>query len=255
MPYANNNGVKIYYEVEGQGPSLLLHHGIGTFLEGWRVMGYVDALKSNYRLILMDARGHGKSDKPYDPEAYSMEQRVGDIVAVLDYTGVDRTHFFGYSYGGRAGFELAKLRSNRVISMILGGHGAGPKNPEDPAIIQQIRGLESGQNALVPIAKAFEISGHPELKDGVMANDVLALQAILKAPWPDLRGDLANMKMSFLIFVGESDSYFPAAMEAAKLLSDATFVPFPGLDHLQAVLRSDLVLPHIKEFLARVSKK
>jgi pimeloyl-ACP methyl ester carboxylesterase len=255
MPYANNNGVKIYYEVEGEGPPLLFHHGIGTFLEGWRVMGYVDALKNNYHLILIDARGHGKSDKPHDPEAYTMEKRVGDIVAVLDHTSIDHAHFFGYSYGCRAGFELAKLNPQRVVSMILGGHGAGPKNPNDPTILQQIRGLESGQKALEPIAKAFEIIGHPELKDGVMANDPLALQALLKAPWPDIRSDLVSMKMPFLIFAGESDSYFPATVEAAKLLTSVTFIPFPGLDHLQAVSRSDLVLPHIKEFLAQVSKK
>jgi pimeloyl-ACP methyl ester carboxylesterase len=64
MPYANNNGVKIYYEVEGQGPPLLMLHGFAGSLEDWREAGYVAAFKNDYQLILVDLIGHGKSDKP-----------------------------------------------------------------------------------------------------------------------------------------------------------------------------------------------
>ena len=70
MPCANNEGVRIYYEVEGQGPPLVLMHGITDSLEVFRLVGYVEALKSDYRLILIDARGHGASDKPHDSDAY-----------------------------------------------------------------------------------------------------------------------------------------------------------------------------------------
>ncbi len=69
MPYADNEGVRIFYEVVGDGPPLVLQHGMMMSLRRWSMAGYVDALKSKYRLILIDARGHGQSDKPHDPAA------------------------------------------------------------------------------------------------------------------------------------------------------------------------------------------
>jgi len=84
MPYANNQGVRIHYEVEGDGPPLVLLHGFGNTLEMWYDSGHVESLKNDYRLILIDARGHGASEKPHDPEAYKMELMVTDVVAVLN---------------------------------------------------------------------------------------------------------------------------------------------------------------------------
>ena len=70
MAYVENDGVRIHYRVEGEGPPLFLHMGFSVDLTGWYEWGYVDALKDDYRLILIDPRGHGKSDKPHDPAAY-----------------------------------------------------------------------------------------------------------------------------------------------------------------------------------------
>ena len=84
MPYAINQGIRIHYQVEGSGPPLVLQHGFFWSVEGWYRVGYVDALRTSYRLILVDARGHGASDKPHDDAAYSLPQHVADIVAVLD---------------------------------------------------------------------------------------------------------------------------------------------------------------------------
>jgi pimeloyl-ACP methyl ester carboxylesterase len=108
MPSANNHGVRIHYEVEGAGPPLILHHG--TFMSGadWRDFGYTDALKHDHQLILMDARGHGASDKPHDPAAYEIVALVGDVTAVLDDLHIRRADFFGYSMGGWIGFGCAK---------------------------------------------------------------------------------------------------------------------------------------------------
>ena len=60
MPFANNQGVRIHYEVEGKGPPLVLQHGFSDSLQTWYELGYVDGLKSDYRLILLDARGHAR---------------------------------------------------------------------------------------------------------------------------------------------------------------------------------------------------
>ena len=71
MPYATNDGTRIHYRVEGSGSPLILQHGFFWSLDGWQKWGYVDALKSQFQLVLVDARGHGASDKPHEAAAYS----------------------------------------------------------------------------------------------------------------------------------------------------------------------------------------
>jgi len=80
MPYANNHSVRIHYQVEGEGSPLVLQHGFTSSLQNWYAYGYVAALRQNYQLILIDARGHGQSDKPYDPQAYALQNRVEDVL-------------------------------------------------------------------------------------------------------------------------------------------------------------------------------
>ncbi|MCY4577785.1 MAG: alpha/beta fold hydrolase, partial [Chloroflexi bacterium] len=62
MPHADNNGVRIHYHVEGEGAPLVLQHGLTSSILRWYEFGFVDALKSDYKLLLIDARGHGDSD-------------------------------------------------------------------------------------------------------------------------------------------------------------------------------------------------
>jgi len=75
MPYADNQGVRIHYRVEGEGPPLVLQHGMIQSIEDWYERGYVGALTAaGFRLILADARGLGRSDKPHDPAAYGLDR-------------------------------------------------------------------------------------------------------------------------------------------------------------------------------------
>src|SRR5689334_6287184 len=120
MPFADNQGTRIYYETAGHGPALVLHHG--TFGSGadWVDLGYVDALKEDHRLILVDGRGHGHSDKPHDPTAYSLAHRTSDVLAVLDDLGIQTADYLGYSLGGWIGFGLAKCAPQRFRSFVFG---------------------------------------------------------------------------------------------------------------------------------------
>jgi alpha/beta hydrolase fold len=76
MPYTDNHGVRIHYQVEGSGPPLILQHGFTDSLETWYELGYVGALSRERQLILVDARGHGASDKPHHTAAYTNEARA-----------------------------------------------------------------------------------------------------------------------------------------------------------------------------------
>ncbi|UCD08462.1 MAG: alpha/beta hydrolase [Dehalococcoidales bacterium] len=250
MAVVNNDGINIYYEVEGAGSPVILHHGFAGSLEDWREFGYVDSLKNDFQLILMDARGHGKSDKPHDSQAYLIENRVKDVIAVIDDIKVDMAHFLGYSYGGRLAFELALNTPKRMKSYIVSGIGARGQNPD--YLLNRIKNLETGPEGLV---KTFEQSDKisNEMRDRLLQNDCEALIAILKTPWPYRGNDLQYMKEPFLLLGGEFDPGFTTIEDASEQLPDSTFVPLTGLNHMQTAVQIDKVLPHIKEFLARVS--
>jgi pimeloyl-ACP methyl ester carboxylesterase len=109
MPYANNAGVKIYFEMEGEGPPLVLAYGLTGGLNCWRAIGIVDLLRNDFQLILFDARGHGRSDKPHEPAAYGL-QMADDVVAVLDDVRVSRAHYFGYSMGASGHYGSPQQR-------------------------------------------------------------------------------------------------------------------------------------------------
>ena len=145
MPYVNNNGTRIHYHVDGEGPPLVLMHGFTLSIESWREFGYVKALKDDYRLILVDSRGHGASDKPHDPKHYEMDLRVSDIVAVLDELGIHKAHYLGHSMGGRIGYGIARYAPERFHSLVIGGSGPYQSNPQEPGSYIPI--LEKGNEA------------------------------------------------------------------------------------------------------------
>jgi pimeloyl-ACP methyl ester carboxylesterase len=121
MPYASNAGTRIHYEVEGTGPALVLQHGFTQCLQDWFECSYVGELRSNYRLILVDARGHGDSDKPHDEASYALDRRVADVTTVLDALSIEKAHFWGYSMGGYIGFGMARYAPRRVNALVIGG--------------------------------------------------------------------------------------------------------------------------------------
>jgi len=127
MTFVSNAGISIRYEVEGSGPPVMLMHGMGGSIDNWIRAGYVEALKDEYQLILIDSRGFGASDKPHDPAAYTREAKVSDVCAVLDDLGIDRAHYWGYSMGASNGWAMGMLRPDRLRSLVIGGYPALPK--------------------------------------------------------------------------------------------------------------------------------
>jgi pimeloyl-ACP methyl ester carboxylesterase len=82
MPKLNRDGVKIYCEIHGSGPALLLTHGYSSAAAMWK--GQIEALSKHHKLVLRDMRGHGQSDYPDDPAAYSKALTAADMAALRD---------------------------------------------------------------------------------------------------------------------------------------------------------------------------
>jgi pimeloyl-ACP methyl ester carboxylesterase len=247
MSFADNEGVRIHYQTEGQGPPLVLQHWSVATLENWYDFGYVSALKNDYRLILLDARGHGGSDKPQTSDSYLLEKRVGDIVAVLDDLSIAKTHFFGYSMGGWIGFGLAQYAPNRVRTLIIGG--ADPYATSMDGLRQFIRvGIEKGPEEFITMwEKEFGVLPLA-LRERMLNYDYKTL-LLLSRDRESQEAVLPTMKMPCLLFSGEMDDP-QRIQEYARQITNATFFSLPDLDHGGAIKRSDLVLPHVKRFLA-----
>lgn len=121
MPYALNQGVRIYWEEHGSGPPILMIMGLSFTHEMWHRL--VPALVRHFRLILFDNRGMGRSDVPKG--RFSIPQMAKDAATVMDAAGVDAAHVLGASMGGMIAQELALLFPRRVCSLMLGctSHG------------------------------------------------------------------------------------------------------------------------------------
>jgi pimeloyl-ACP methyl ester carboxylesterase len=255
MPYALNKGIRIHYHLEGQGPPLLMIHGWSDSLDDWYDHGYVDVLKSKYQMILLDARGHGRSDKPHAPEAYNMDVVVSDVVTVLDHLGLDQTVYLGHSMGARIGFSLADIVPERISAFILGSSSLGNDKPYryhrrarrlNYGMERYLEGVESRGGRMEP-------EGH---RDRFLANDALALSALTTAIGnsPGLESLLPNLDTPVLIYAGSEDTVHQNAQEAAESGPTASFASLTGLDHDGAFRRSDMVVPHVESFLDSLNR-
>mgnify|MGYP001215424986 FL=1 len=256
MPYVDNAGVKIHYHVEGAGPPLVMQHGLTNSLETWYAYGFVQELQKDYRLILVDARGHGRSDKPHNPKDYDLKLRVSDILAVIDDLGVDKAHYLGYSMGGRIGFGLVKHALDRFHSLMIGGMGADVTNTDTPPQ-DRIDLLRQGMAAYVANAEKNEGPMESGRKERLLQNDPEALIAATLAPkgTDGVEPLLPGLDLPFLLYCGDADGFYPASKAAAEAIRCAVFVTLRGLDHGEASRAGEQVLPHITKFLKEAITK
>ena len=89
----------------------------------WSELGYTEILEKKFELVLFDARGHGRSDKPHEMEAYHTKIMVAAVVSILETLDIDSSQFFGYSMGGRVGLASGIYAPKRFRSFIIGGMG------------------------------------------------------------------------------------------------------------------------------------
>jgi pimeloyl-ACP methyl ester carboxylesterase len=117
------NGVKIAYTVRGAGePVVLIHGWLASAALNWDLPGTTALLAKNHRVITLDVRGHGKSDKPTDEDAYGPEL-VTDVVRLLDHLKIKQAHIVGYSMGGIITGDLLATHPDRCLSGTLAGMG------------------------------------------------------------------------------------------------------------------------------------
>jgi pimeloyl-ACP methyl ester carboxylesterase len=250
MPTLDRDGVKIHYQVHGDGPPLILTHGYSSTSAMWQEQ--IAPLSKSHRLILWDMRGHGQSDYPEDPEAYSEALTVADIAALLDTVGAKRAIVGGLSLGGYMSLAFYRAHPERVRALLIIDTGPGFKKDEAREAWNR-RALDTGER--------LEREGLNMLKSGsrerstVQHRDAhgLALAARGMLTQRDARVIelLPEIRVPSLIVVGADDTPFLAASDymAAKI-PGARKAVIPNAGHAVNIDQPQAFIEAVEPFLA-----
>ena len=233
MPSFNSDGVSIAFVDEGEGPPILLIHGFASNVAtNWEGPGWIAALKeSGRRVVAFDNRGHGRSEKLYEPERYGAPLMAEDARRLLDHLGIEKADVLGYSMGARIAAFLVLKHPNRVRSVVFGGLG-----------INMVRGMVGSG----PLAKALEARSIAEVTNDTARSfrafaettksDLTALAACMRGPREKLTAEqLAGIEVPTLVAVGTEDVIGGSGDELAALIPNAKLLSIEGRDHMKAV--------------------
>lgn len=249
MPKLNRDGVNIYYELHGSGPPLLLTHGYSSTSAMWR--GQIDALSKDHTLILWDMRGHGQSDYPDDPAAYSEALTVSDMAALLDKAGADRAIVGGLSLGGYMSLAFYRAHANRVRALLIIDTGPGFKK-DDARDAWNRRAHETSDR--------FEREGLEALKlasaerSSVVHRDASGLaraaRGMLTQRDSAVIESLPQIKVPALVVVGADDTPFLAASDyMATKIPGAQKVVVPAAGHAVNIDQPQAFIEAVLPFL------
>lgn len=233
MPRFRNGAVELDYLDEGEGEPIVLVHGFASSKNvNWVYPAWVSELRNNgRRVIAFDHRGHGDSDKPYDPAQYEIATMVSDVAALMDHLNLQRADVMGYSLGARITAYLAWSQPQRVHRAILGGLGIG-----------LVKGGGPGEN----VASALEAESLADVTDPVgrtfrafadqTRSDRRALAACMRGSrrlMPEQ--DAADIRVPLLIAVGTKDDIAGSAAALQAIIPGSEVLDIPHRDHMRAV--------------------
>jgi pimeloyl-ACP methyl ester carboxylesterase len=213
------DGVKIHYDVKGDGKAIVLVHGFIVDGESWkRTALYNDLLANGFKVITLDQRGNGKSDKPHTAEAYANDAEARDIMGLVSSLKIKSYDVVGYSRGAIITARLLVL-DKRVDHAVLGGMGTDFTNPEWPRRIMFYKAL-SGE----PVKELEGVVKH--VQDAGLDQQALAL--LQKEQPSTSREALAKVKKPVLVLCGDQDEDNGSAGKLAALIPKAIFHTVPG---------------------------
>ncbi|HWA61641.1 MAG TPA: alpha/beta fold hydrolase, partial [Caulobacteraceae bacterium] len=231
MPRLNRDGVNIYYEVHGEGPTVLLTHGYSATSQMWK--GQIGVLEPHYQVVTWDMRGHGQSDYPEDQSQYSEEATVADMAAILDAVGAKSAVIGGLSLGGymSLAFHLKHPERTRALLIIDTGPGYKKDEPRDGWNANALKTAERYEKdglGLLASGSAERRTAHHRDATGLAR----AARGMLTQRDARVINSLPDIAVPSIVVVGADDTPFLAASDymAAKIPGCAKVV-IPNAGH------------------------
>ncbi|WKA59206.1 alpha/beta hydrolase [Planococcus shenhongbingii] len=258
MPEFISNGVRLYYEEAGEGMPVILLHGLGSSHAMFRQE--MDFLKNEYRVIAIDCRGHGKSDKPVK---FTLNDHIEDVIALLDHLGIKKAHIIGVSMGSYIAQGVVLAHPDRVEKLVLVVSKAHGKTSSTQELLtryaDELEGIEEQKQMeylskyvfhnLPAIQKWQEEMAQiePELSLTEMAAANKALEGF------DFRSALPTVTAQTLIISGSYDGLNPPVrgQELASLIQNSTFVEFEQSGHAPNVEEPEKIITTVSAFLKK----
>ena len=232
MSFLDRDGVRIFYEVRGSGRALLLTHGFSA--SSAMYAQNVEALARTHTVITWDLRGHGQSDSPAEPAAYSTPLSIGDMTALLDGAGAGRAAIVGHSLGGFLSLEFQLARPARVAALVLIGTGPGyrseaPRRSWNEMVEKTAARFERKGLAALGDGEEVRLAAHRDASGRGLA---LAARAILAQHDGRVIESLPAIAVPTLIVVGEHDTTFLAGSRyMAEKIPGAELALIAGAGH------------------------
>jgi pimeloyl-ACP methyl ester carboxylesterase len=250
------DGVRLHYELEGEGPPLLLHLGAGCDATLWQAAGYLPTLSESHGCILFDHRGHGESDHPLGAAVHDVDCYADDVIGLIGHLGHESVSFFGWSNAVVVGLKAAERRPELFDSLIFFGPIAAPTPPDqlEAAVAKRVEALrQKGWWYLLDEMIPAEKDPVPQwMIDRIVATDIEPYiawsEARLSWDWCPWRA-LGHVDVPTLWIVGELEDPDDAMAQAASLMPNSTRIRVPDKEHINAFLDSEFVLPSITTFL------
>ncbi len=238
MPYADVNGLHLYFEEYGEGPLLvLLHGGLLTIQLSFGVA--IPVLAEHHRVIAVELQGHGRTadiDRPM-----SFDRLADDVVGLLDHLGLERADVMGFSLGGLTTYELLVRHPDRIGRAIVASADhrndrGGEVDPERLPTEADVAAMREAYAAVAPDPSHFDAFAE---KAWAMVHGF--------GGWSDEQ--LRAIEVPVLVLIGDTDFVLvPNAAEAAELLPHGQLAVLPGTTHMD-ISRSELVAPVVETFL------
>jgi 3-oxoadipate enol-lactonase len=248
MRVTMDDGVALEVTDTGSGPGLLLVHGFGGAKEDFA--DHVDALAARHRVVTFDHRGHGESDGPPDPTAYSLDRMAADVLGVADAIGIDAFRLLGHSMGGMVARRVVLVAPERIDALVLMDTSPGPVPGLDPDLVDFAAGiaLTEGKDVLKPMldaAATLETPAYARLlaerpgfeefelrKWDALSGVMWATMAREMAHQPDQLALLAGVRCPTLVIGGEEDAPFvDASRDMAATIPGAELVVVRDAGH------------------------
>ena len=232
--FFDSDGVKIHYETYGEGPAIVLVHGFAASISlNWVGPGWIDTLRPLRRVVALDCRGHGLSDKPHDPAAYNGHKMERDVLNLMDHVGIEKADLFGYSMGSFIALGLLAHHRQRFRSIVLGGAGNVLEGllPDTGRAIAKALAADDASAVTDPAGFAFRLFAQAD-----PGNDLKALAACAGNPAPPIdAAAFADVGVPVLIVKGANDEITGDVRATAEVIPGAELIMIPDTDHLTVV--------------------